>query len=202
MDSHTETIKKRFNRTSYFYDIMDRMGSDSSRKKALSMVKGRVLEVGIGTGKNLPYYPGGTDLTGIDFSPGMLQKAREKTKQLDNSIKVNLLEMDAQNMTFSDNSFDTVVATCVFCSVPDPIKGFKEVKRVCKPDGQIILLEHMRSSNPLIGKIMDILNPLTLYMFGSNINRKTMENLGKAGIKISHSENLMGEIFKLIIAGP
>ncbi len=199
---NSETIKQRFNRTSGFYDYMDRMIDDKKRTQALSLVKGNVLEVGVGTGKNLSFYPPGTNLTGIDFSLGMLNKARAKVEKLDLPINVSLLEMDAQNMSFEDNTFDTVVATCVFCSVPDPVKGLSEVKRVCKADGQIILLEHMRSNNPIIGKIMDIINPLTLYLIGSNINRKTMENLEKANIKVESHENLLGEIFKLIKAKP
>ncbi len=200
MDQRTELIKKRYNRSSSYYDWMDRMISDSLREKAVAMARGQVLEVGVGTGKNFPYYPEGCEVTAIDFSKGMLAQARKKLSLA--KVPITLLEMDAQAMTFPDNAFDTVLATCVFCSVPDPIKGLKEVQRVCKPDGQIILLEHMRSEHPLLGLLMDILNPVSLYVIGSNINRKTMENIQEAGIEVSSTEEHMGGIVKLIVAKP
>lgn len=201
MQELTEIIKQRYNRTSKFYDMMDRMIKESVRKKAIEMAKGKVLEVGVGTGKNLSYYPSDCQVIGIDFSPGMLNKAREKVKLL--GLKnVELIEMDAQNLAFPDNTFDTVVATCVFCSVPDPIKGLKEVKRVCKPDGQIILYEHVRSDNSILGFLMDLLNPVAVTMVGANINRRTVENVKEAGITIRDIENVGGKIFKFIVAQP
>ncbi|MBM7855885.1 ubiquinone/menaquinone biosynthesis C-methylase UbiE [Desulfohalotomaculum tongense] len=201
MNNITETIKRRYNRTAFFYDWMDFMISDSTRRKVLGMAKGKVLEVGVGTGKNLPLYPPECEVTGIDFSSEMLKRAMERVKK--NNLKITLLEMDAQHMDFPDNTFDTVVATCVFCSVPDPIKGLKEVKRVCKPTGQIILLEHVRSENPVLGKIMDILNPITLAVIGSNINRETVQNVSRAGLAIQEVKNLGStKILKLIIASP
>ncbi|MPM83430.1 Ubiquinone/menaquinone biosynthesis C-methyltransferase UbiE [bioreactor metagenome] len=130
----------------------------------------------------------------------MLAKAKERVQQA--KVPIKLLEMDAQHMTFPDDSFDTVLATCVFCSVPDPVQGLREVRRVCKPDGQIILLEHVRSSNPVLGWLMDILNPISLHMIGSNINRRTVENVEAAGIDIRQVQDLTGKIVKLIVAGP
>ncbi|MEW6698590.1 MAG: class I SAM-dependent methyltransferase [Bacillota bacterium] len=196
----TETIKRRYNRTSLYYDWMDWMFPPPLRQKVLSYARGKVLEVGVGTGKNLPYYPAGCEVTGIDFSPGMLAKARKKVRLA--RVPVTLLEMDVQDMGFPDNSFDTVVATCVFCSVPDPVQGLREVRRVCKPGGQIILLEHVRSDHPIIGRLMDILNPLSLYLVGSNINRRTLENVREAGIKLTRIENIFSKIVKLIVATP
>ncbi|KJR47329.1 Phosphatidylethanolamine N-methyltransferase [Desulfosporosinus sp. I2] len=200
MDRETFLTRKRYNRTSIFYDVMDQMIKSDLRRNVLSQATGEVLEVGVGTGKNLEFYPHGCQLTGIDLSPGMLDKARAKANKL--KLTVDLLEMDAQNMIFPDHRFDTVVATCVFCSVPDPIKGLKEVKRVCKPNGKIILLEHVRSDNPLLGKIMDILDPFTVRMMGPHINRKTVENVERAGIHINSVQNQGMNILKLIIAEP
>lgn len=200
MNPQTETIKKRYNRSALYYDWMDFMFRHKLRKQVLSMSRGKVLEVGVGTGKNIPYYPDGCDITAIDFSKGMLRKAMKKLCLA--NAPVTLLEMDAQEMAFPDNMFDTIVATCVFCSVPDPIKGLREVRRVCKPDGQIILLEHVRSNHVLLGKLMDWLNPITLHVIGSNINRDTLENLHLAGIKLNSSKDYMGRILKLIIAQP
>lgn len=200
MADMTEVIKRRYNRTAHFYDCMDRMISDDFRLKALSQAKGKVLEVGVGTGKNLPYYPAGCEVTGIDFSPKMLARAKKKTHLA--KVPVTLVEMDAQQMEFPADTFDTVVATCVFCSVPDPVKGLVEVRRVCKPNGQIILLEHVRSEHPVLGALMDFLNPVSLHLVGSNINRRTIENIQKAGIKPTSVEERFGKILKLIVATP
>jgi ubiquinone/menaquinone biosynthesis C-methylase UbiE len=89
--------------------------------------------------------------------------------------------MDAEAMDFENESFDTVVTSCVFCSVPNPVQGLKEIRRVCKKGGKILMLEHVRSNNKVIGKMMDVVNPLPLHIYGANINRRTYENLLKAG---------------------
>lgn len=198
----TDKIKNRYNRISGIYDSMDKMIKDSWRQDLLKNVTGNVLEVGIGTGGNLPFYPPNIRLTGIDFSPGMLKKAREKVETLDLPYQVSLVEMNAQEMDFPDNTFDYVVATCVFCSVPDPVKGLQEMSRVCKPDGKIIMLEHMRSENAVVGKIMDIVNPVTVNIWGANINRRTLENINKAGLSIEEKEDLFFTIFRKLKIKP
>lgn len=200
MDEQTLVIRRRYNRTARFYDLMDKMIPNAIRRQAIAKARGKVLEVGVGTGKNLPYYLTGCEVTGIDFSPGMLDKARERVKEA--KVPITLLEMDAQQMAFADNTFDTVLATCVFCSVPDPVQGLREVRRVCKQEGKIILLEHVRSDNPVLGWLMDVLNPVSLHMIGSNINRRTVENVRAAGLNILNVDNLSGKIVKLIIAEP
>ncbi|PKR76647.1 SAM-dependent methyltransferase [Halalkalibacillus sediminis] len=196
----TEVIKRRYNRISGVFDVMDHMIREEWRKELLKHAKGKVLEVGVGTGTNLKYYPSNVEVTGIDFSPKMLQKAREKADDL--AISVELIEMDAQQMDFPDNSFDTVVSTCVFCSVPDPVQGLKEIRRVTKPSGNIIMLEHMRSENEVVGKAMDLLNPIGLHIVGANINRKTMENIDKSGMKVENENRLMSTIMKELILSP
>lgn len=200
MDKETLLTRKRYNRTAQFYDIMDRMIKPDLRKKILSEAEGKVLEVGVGTGKNLEYYPPDCEIIGIDLSPGMLEKAKVKAQNL--QLELSLQEMDAQELQFPDHSFDTVVATCVFCSVPDPIKGLKEIKRVCKPGGKILLLEHVRSENPILGEIMDILDPITVRLIGPHINRRTVENIETAGLKIKHIEDHYFRILKSIQAAP
>jgi len=106
--------------------------------------------------------------------------------------------MDVQRISFPDNTFDTAVATFVFCSVPNPIKGLQELKRVIKKDGDIWLLEHVRVNKPVIGPLMDIANPLVVRIMGANINRQTVENVKKAGLQILSVEKLKGNLVKLI----
>lgn len=198
----TEKIKKRYNRVSGIYDSMDKMIKESWRKDSLASVKDNILEVGVGTGANLPFYPEDIHLTGIDFSSGMLKYARQKVDTQILPYNITLIEMDAQQMDFPDNTFDYVVATCVFCSVPDPVKGLKEIGRVCKPDGKIILIEHMRSDNLVIGKMMDILNPITVNMWGANINRKTLNNINYAGLILEQKEDLFFSIVRKLVVRP
>lgn len=179
---------------------MDHMIRDSWRKDLLENLQGNILEVGVGTGANLRYYPANVHVTGIDFSPKMLAKAYEKVNR--SKAKVVLREMDAQHMDFPDNTFDAVVSTCVFCSVPNPVKGFQEIRRVVKPDGKIVMLEHMRSENGLAGKMLDLINPLTVRIVGANVNRKTIKNIEKAGLKIEQQDYLMTSIMRKLIISP
>jgi ubiquinone/menaquinone biosynthesis C-methylase UbiE len=196
----TNKIKKRYDRIAKIYDFLDQpmeMGFSKWRKKMLSEATGKTLEVGIGTGKNLPFYPEDVELTGIDFSEKMIEKARNK---INHPAKTQLLEMDAENMFFDDNTFDTVVTSCVFCSVPDPVQGLKEIRRVCKNGGKILMLEHMRSHKKVVGPLMDAFNFIPLHIYGANINRETYDNLLKAGFKPQNIrvENVWFDIVKLI----
>lgn len=202
MNDNSEKIKKRYNRISKVYDLLEKpmeaISSNEWREQIIEKIEGqKLLEVGVGTGKNLVYYPDYLDVTGIDFSVKMLEKSKEKVVDYPH---IKLIEMDAQNMQFEDNTFDTVVTSCVFCSVPDPVAGLTEIRRVCKNNGKIIMLEHMRSNNEVIGKFMDFVNFIPLHIWGANINRETLENLKKAGFKEAdiRYEDIWQDIVKLI----
>jgi len=160
-------------------------------------VSGKVLEVGVGTGKNLKYYPWNVKITAIDFSPRMIDKAREKVRELERHFDLQV--MDVQDMDFPDDCFDTVVTSCVFCSVPYPVKGLKEIRRVCKSGGKIVMLEHVRSQKPVLGPLMDILNPVPVLIYGANINRDTVQNLKLAGFRNIDIRDLWLDIVKLIV---
>ncbi|HYH03769.1 MAG TPA: methyltransferase domain-containing protein [Bacillota bacterium] len=193
-------IQKRYDRIAKYYDffegLMEKGAMEQWRKIVWEQAQGQVLEVGVGTGRNIPYYPEHCQVTAIDFSTKMLEKAKEKTTMFHK--RVDLQQMDVQSLQFPDHTFDTVISTCVFCSVPDPVKGLQEIQRVCKLQGQIIMLEHVRSQKPLLGWLMDLLNPLAVRMIGDNINRDTIKNLRNAGIKVVHEQNLASDIVKLL----
>ncbi len=157
-----------------------------------------ILEVGVGTGKNFPYYPSDAEITAVDFSNRMLQRAKDRAST--QKVKVRLQQMDVQHLEFRDNTFDTVVASFVFCSVPDPIRGLMEVKRVCKPEGKVLLLEHVLSANRILSWLMNVANPLVVRLVGANINRQTVANVVKSGLVVEQVTDLGAGIFKLIEA--
>jgi ubiquinone/menaquinone biosynthesis C-methylase UbiE len=197
--------RTRYDRLAPFYDLaeapMERFRFASWRAKLRSQIIGnRALEVGIGTGKNLTYYPRNVTITAIDLSPRMLDRARRRASDLGSGVE--LLEMDVQHMSFPDHTFDTVFATFVFCSVPDPLLGLREVRRVCRPGGRLLLLEHMRPGNPLLGCFFDLFNPLVVHTMGANINRRTVENIRSAGWQIQVIEPLSSDIVQWIEAEP
>ena len=123
----------------------------------------QVLEVGVGTGINLGMYPRSARVTGIDLSSRMLDKAKKRIaeKSLTNC---DVAEMDATNLTFADNSFDVVYAPYVISVVPDPVKVAREMYRVCRPGGRVVILNHFKSANPLMSKFETAISPMTVHI--------------------------------------
>ena len=203
--SNVNPTRRRYDRLASFYDLLEahveRFRFASWRARLRDRIVGdQALEVGVGTGKNLPYYPRDVKVTAVDLSPRMLERARRRASVL--GLEVELREMDVQDLAFPDHIFDTVFATFVFCSVPDPVLGLRELRRVCKPGGMLLLLEHMRPGNPVLGLLFDLLNPMVVRMMGANINRRTMENIRRAGWRIRVEERLSSDIVWWIEAEP
>ena len=202
----TAKTQARYDRIASIYDLMEvfpeRRFAPMRQKLWSQIPDGEVLEVGVGTGKNFPYHPAEIKVTGIDLSDGMLEQARRRAEKLDKSIE--LKQMDAQHLDFPDNSFDAAVATFVFCSVPDAVRGLRELGRVVRPEGRIFLLEHVRINRPeAVGKVMDLLDPLVVRLMGPHINRRTEENVRQAGLKVERVECLAPlDLVKLIVALP
>jgi len=204
MPAGEKSVAEKYNRLSSVYDLMEwpmeLLFYSRWRKEVLSGLKGRVLEVGVGTGKNLKYYPPDCLVIGIDNSEGMLEKARKKAEGMNN---VTLLLMDAEHLEFPDSTFDYVVTTFVLCSIPDPVKALKEMRRGLKSSGEMINLEHMRSNNRFIAWYEDLINPIIVSMTGIHVNRKTVENVVKAGFTIKGVKNLLlKDVFRKIGSKP
>jgi phosphatidylethanolamine/phosphatidyl-N-methylethanolamine N-methyltransferase len=123
----------------------------------------RVLEVGVGTGINTSLYPRNCHVTGIDLSSSMLEKARDRVKR-EGLRNVRLIEMDAGNLTFADDAFDIVYAPYLVSVVPDPVKVVREMRRVCRPGGKIIVLNHFRSANPVLSRVERAISPFTVHI--------------------------------------
>lgn len=158
-----------------------------------------MLEVGVGTGKNMPYYPASVDIPAIDLTLGMLERAKKQAAGL--NLDVDLHLGDVQALDFPDDTFDDVTATFVFCFVPNPVLGLQEVARVLKPGGRLLLLERARSTHPRIDARMDVLDPFVVRLMGLHIHRRTVENVRRSGLQIERVEELgTGSIFKLIVA--
>jgi phosphatidylethanolamine/phosphatidyl-N-methylethanolamine N-methyltransferase len=163
----TDAVKAAYRRYARIYDTVFGPVLQPGRKgvlAALNLKPGdRVLEVGVGTGINVDLYPADCAVTGIDLSSSMLEKARERVARK-GVRNVRLLQMDAANLKFADDSFDIVYAPYVISVVPDPVAVTREMRRVCRPGGRIVILNHFRSSNPLMARIERMISPLTVHI--------------------------------------
>ena len=168
------------------------------KRDLFAKCRGKTLLVAAGTGLDFQFFPAGKDITAIDFSPKMVEKAKKKAVSYEGRLKVILADVRA--LEFPEGFFDTVVTSCTFCSVPDPVKGLKELYRVLKSDGQLLMFEHVRPGNFLLGIMIDILTPVA-RRFGPELNRRTGENIKKAGFKITREFNIYLDMVKLFEAG-
>ena len=191
-EEQTKYVKRKYDNLSRKYDKKLEKKEEKFlgewRKNLLNGLSGKILEIGIGTGRNLEYYSKDADVTGIDFSYEMLAKAKEKQKMLNRQFK--LIQMDAQDLRFEDKTFDYAICTLFLCSAPDPVSVIKEMKRVCKKNGKILMIEHMLSKNKIIASIEHLISPINYWIHGCKLNRDTAENIKKAGLKIDKEINL------------
>src|SRR5512136_520388 len=190
-----ETIKRAYAILSPVYDFLFDKVFYPGRVAAIDLLEvkpgDRILEVGVGTGLNLPLYPRDCDVTGIDISEGMLRKADERVRTY-GMTNTKLLVMDASKLEFPDNSFDRVIATYVISAVPDPVKTLLEMRRVCKPSGHLVILNHFKSENPIIGMFEKLLAPVCIKV-GFDTELKLMPLLERVALSPDqmHRVNLM-----------
>lgn len=160
---HADSIKKIYAGYSNVYDAIFKQFFYPRQKHVINsmgiMPGNRVLDVGVGTGLSLPLYPRHCEVTGVDLSAEMLEKARKKINKY-RFHHISLREMDASNLEFDDNTFDHVIATFVISVVPDPVKVISEMKRVCKKTGKIVIVNHFQSDNKFIAKFEEFINPI------------------------------------------
>lgn len=177
------------------YDILFNKIFHSGRVAAIDLLEikpgDRVLEIGVGTGLNLPLYPRDSQVTGIDISVEMLQKARERSEEL-GLTNVTLGLMDASDLKFPDDTFDHVLATYVISAVPDPVKTLVEMRRVCRPKGHLVILNHFRSENPILGAVEWMLAPVcTRIGFKTDLKLKPLLEKAALSPDQMHRINVM-----------
>jgi len=164
----SQTVEKAYRRYARYYDVVFGAVFHPGRNTAIEHLHcrngDRILEVGVGTGLSLPLYPEGVKVVGIDLSTEMLNHARKKVAEENITNVEELIKMDAQAMSFPDNSFDKVVAMYVASVVPDPAALVNEIRRVCKPGGTIIFLNHFQNKNPVIRQAEAFIQPLARYL--------------------------------------
>lgn len=201
--AQTEATRRRYDRIAPIYDALEsgiELRARHRRRELWHLVgkDEKVLELGVGTGKSFPFYPPGTEVTAIDISEKMLARARRRAERL--GTNVTLQVADAQSLPFADASFDAVVTTFVFCSVPDALQGLREAKRVLKRGGKLLMIEHVLSERPWMRRVMRLLDPATHRLWGAHIDRETVKTVIAAGFEITEVQDLLGDVVKRILA--
>jgi len=190
---------KNYDRVAKAFDFfregdMRRWGQ--AQRDHFSQMRGKVLHVGVGTGMEIINFPPDHDITGIDLSPKMLERALWRGKRYQGKIRFCL--MNAEALAFPDNTFDTVVTVCVFCTVPHPVAGLKECRRVLKPGGKLLMFEHVMSKNLIYGLSLKFMSIFTTALEGTHLDRNTVENVREAGFNFISEKNVYLDIVKTI----
>lgn len=201
MGCTSQQIREMYDQEASTYDkktaLIERLWNlPRIRKNFLAKANGRVLTVGIGTGVDLPHYANSVELTGIDLSPNMLAIAKKRAVNLGKSVE--LLQMDAEKLSFEDETFDTVVSTLALCTFSNPDLALREMGRVCKTNGKILLIEHGKSNNSFVAWIQRIFSKRWLQNSGCHLTREPVDLVKKAGLKIQTSkQSFFGIIYTI-----
>ena len=202
-----------YQRIAKWYDLLDapfeRKRYRPLRPILFAGLSGHILDAGMGTGQNIPFYPEGSPVVGIDLSPAMMDRARRRGAELARmatfmEMDVTFMEMDVMNTSFEDNSFDAVVSSFLFC-VLEPehqLPALKELARICKPGGEIRLLEYSYSKNPMKRFVMSLWAPWVRFAYGAAFDRNTHLYLEEAGFEETENYFLVDDIIRLIVARP
>ena len=167
------------------------------RKHLLENARGKVLELGSGTGVNFPFYRDVT-VTAVEPSPFMV--ARSLKRKEESGVPIEVVQAGAEQLPFADNTFDTVVATLVFCTIPNTEAAMEEIKRVCKPNGRILMFEHVKMDQPLLAKLQGVLTPYWEKICdGCCLDRETHQLVLKKGFRVEETHDYYKSLFKTMI---
>lgn len=193
--------REKWDRASWAFDLMSSRGPEwrwaPAKREFFSAMQGRILFLAVGTGLDISFFPSGLEITGIDISPRMLEKASPRVEAYDG--KIELHEMDVHDLSFDAGSFDQVFTSCTFCSVPNPVAGLESLRRVLKPGGELRMFEHTGSRWFPFNMMMHIMTPLSRRV-GPEMNRPTVDNVRRAGFQIQEVRHVYLDIVKTIAA--
>jgi ubiquinone/menaquinone biosynthesis C-methylase UbiE len=175
-----------------------RLFGRDNRAWACERATGDVLEVAIGTGVNIPFYDAGLKVTGVDLSPEMLDIARKRAADLDR--EVDLLEGDAHRLAFDDEAFDTVVCTFSLCNIPDPHQAVSEMRRVLRPGGQLVLVDHIRSSVTPIHWLQKGIEVVSARIDGDRMTRRPADVVEQLGFDVVERDRFRWGIVERLVA--
>ncbi len=201
----TSTLE-RYQRIAPFYDLLDLPFEYSRYRRIRPLLfhglQGRILDAGVGTGRNFPFYPPGAEIVGIDISPAMLLRARRRIASA--TTRIELRQMDVTRLEFAAGRFDATVATFLFCVLPDELQvpAITELSRVVRPGGTIRLLEYTRPSTPLRRFLTRLWEPWVSWAYGASFDRRTEEHVPAAGLQLIDSRYVADELIRLITARP
>ncbi len=199
-----EEIRQKYERFARWYDLMDGipevLGMRRLRRRLLERASGKVLEIAAGTGRNLRHYPSTCKIAAVDFSPAMLEVARKRAARL--GMTIPFLVMDAEGLAFPDQCFDTVVSSLSMCTFRDPAGALREMVRVCRADGRILLLEHGRSDLEWLGRWQDRRADRHAKTLGCRWNREPLDLVRQAGLNLIAAQRLFFGIFHLVETRP
>jgi ubiquinone/menaquinone biosynthesis C-methylase UbiE len=200
--AEAKRVRQIYDKRAAEYDKRENLGwQEALRAELFQRARGDVLEVGVGTGATFAHYPPDlASLTGLDISEGMLAQARPKAARL--PFPVTLQVADFQTLPFPGASFDTVTSSLAFCGIPDPGRLFAEIRRVLRPGGQILALEHIRPPNPILGVVADAGDPIHHHFVGCHLNRRTPEILRQAGFSVAILDRRFMNIGVALVATP
>jgi ubiquinone/menaquinone biosynthesis C-methylase UbiE len=187
--NETERVRRLYDRIAERYDRAERwerrlFGADA--RGLVREAQGDVLELAVGTGRNLELYPPQARVTGIELSGGMLERARSRARDLGRDV--DLRQGDAQALPFPEAAFDTVVCTFSLCTIPDERRALAEARRVLRPGGLLLLVEHVRSPNPLVGLLERLAEPVMSRIAGDHLLRDPLDHLEGTGFRVEHVE--------------
>lgn len=194
--------KAKWDKAAANFDVMAGYGPEKrwepyKREFFSHMGEGKVLLLAVGTGLDIPFLPEGRTLTGIDISDRMLEKARPRIDAYAGTIETHA--MDVHEMPFEDDTFDQVFTSCTFCSVPNPVEGLKQLRRVLKPGGEIRMFEHTGSKYYPFRLMMNLMTPLSSRV-GPEMNRDTVANVEAAGFALKEVRHVFLDVVKTIHA--